>query len=141
MDRRTIALSATLAMLGVILGAFGAHGLKPRITPDALDQWHTGVQYQFIHALGLLALGGMAQFLPVGMFRVIRALFLAGTLAFSGSLYVLATRGLGVWPDAGTIVGPITPLGGVFFIAGWALLLITMLRKPGQRKAAVKPRG
>lgn len=115
-------------VLAVALGAFGAHGLKARLDVDALAQWHTGVQYHFLHAMGLLVLAALGDRAGVRAVRLARTFFLLGTAAFSGSLYFLATRDLCGTHGLTSALGPITPLGGLFFMAGWATLLITALR-------------
>jgi uncharacterized membrane protein YgdD (TMEM256/DUF423 family) len=107
------ALSAALA---VMLGAFGAHGLRGRLPADLLAIYHTGCQYHVYHALGLLAVGLLSLHVPAsGALRASGWLMLAGTVLFSGSLYLLAVTGQR-W------LGAITPLGGVAFIAAWLLL-------------------
>jgi uncharacterized membrane protein YgdD (TMEM256/DUF423 family) len=111
--------------LGVILGAFAAHALKDRLGPQMIAVFETGVRYQMIHALALLAVGlAMANSGPAGagIIAISGWLFIAGTIVFSGSLYVLTLTGAR-W------FGAITPLGGVSFIAGWVLLLIGALRR------------
>jgi len=119
--------------LAVALGAFGAHGLKASLSTDALGQWHTGVEYHFLHALALLGLYAIDGRLSKRVLRVVSMLFLAGVLLFSGSLYLLATRDLLGTQSLGPVLGPLTPIGGLCFIAGWIGLLITALRKNGQR--------
>ena len=119
---------AALMALAVALGAFGAHGLKARLTPDQLTQWHIGVQYHFLHALGLLALAPLASWVDVKAMARVRLLFLMGCAAFSGSLYLLSTRALLGMEGMGMVLGPITPLGGLCFIGGWLWLLITVWR-------------
>jgi uncharacterized membrane protein YgdD (TMEM256/DUF423 family) len=114
-----VAIAAALGALGVALGAFGAHALRDRIAPELLAAWQTGVLYHLLHSVALLALGLFAQATsrPV---TLPAALFTAGIVLFSGSLYLLA--GLGQrW------AGPITPLGGLCLIAGW-LALFTLRR-------------
>lgn len=107
------ALSAALA---VMLGAFGAHGLRGRLPPDLLAIYQTASQYHVYHALGLLAVGLLAAQLPAsGALRWSGGLMLAGTLLFSGSLYLLAISGQR-W------LGAITPLGGTAWIVAWLLL-------------------
>jgi len=117
---------------GVMLGAFGAHALKARLSPAALDTWHTAVSYHLIHALALVALGiwlrvGLPQAgaaVPVEPGRLAALaclLFAAGIVLFSGSLYALALGGPR-W------LGPVTPLGGLAFIAGWVVLAMAALR-------------
>ena len=106
--RRVMMLGALLAALGIALGAFGAHGLKTMLSPDALGWWQTAVQYEMWNAVGLVALG--ASGLP--RLRVAGALIGLGTVTFSGTLYIMALSDLR-W------LGAVTPIGGVLMIAGW----------------------
>lgn len=115
MERTFFALGAVLAGLGVALGAFGAHALKARLSPDMLAVWETGVRYQIYHALALLAVAWALARWPGSAVQASGWLFVAGTLLFSGSLYALALSGV-------RGLGAVTPLGGVAWIAGWALL-------------------
>jgi len=133
MDKRSLAWGAALMALAVALGAFGAHGLKARVDADALAQWNTGVQYHFMHALGLLLLANLGTHLPPKALARVRLLFLLGILCFSVSLYLLSTRGMLNTHALTPILGPITPLGGLLFMAGWIGLLITTLLKKDQR--------
>lgn len=113
MDRRFVALGAILGLTGVAAGAFGAHGLKERLSPEMLAIFETGVRYQLVHAAALLFVG-----LAADRMRGTAAagwLFLAGVAIFSGTLYVLATTGVR-W------LGAITPIGGVALLAGWAAI-------------------
>jgi uncharacterized membrane protein YgdD (TMEM256/DUF423 family) len=109
-------VAATLGLLGVALGAFGAHGLRGRIDPVQLASWHTAVSYQLFHSVVLLALALFANATsrPLG---TTPWLFGAGILLFSGSIYLLV---LTPW----RWLGPITPIGGLLLIAGWASLLL-----------------
>ena len=114
MERKVFAAGAMLAGLGVALGAFGAHGLKAVVSPEMLAVFETGVRYQMYHGLGLLGLAWAIGRWPERRLAAAAWLLLAGTVVFSGSLYILAltdTRWLGA----------ITPLGGVALIAGWGL--------------------
>lgn len=116
MGRLFLTLGALNAMLCVILGAFGAHALKARLTPDMLAVWQTAVQYQFWHALALLVVGMLIAQRPEQKRMVWSgALMLAGILLFSGSLYLMCLTGM-------RGLGAITPIGGVAFILGWAAL-------------------
>ncbi|MBZ5639314.1 MAG: DUF423 domain-containing protein [Acidobacteriia bacterium] len=115
------AAGAIAAALGVVLGAFGAHGLKDRVAPDLLAIYETGVRYHLVHALALLAVGWAAERWPGPWASAAGWLFLAGILVFSGSLYLLALTGAR-W------LGAVTPLGGLVFIAGWIALAIASLR-------------
>jgi uncharacterized membrane protein YgdD (TMEM256/DUF423 family) len=122
MDRLFFALGAASALVAVGAGAFGAHGLRTRLTPDLLAVFETGARYQMYHALALLAAAWAVTRWP-GPWPV-RAgwLFLAGTVVFSGSLYALALSGVR-W------LGAVTPLGGVAFLAGWLCLLLGAVRR------------
>ena len=123
--RLFVALGALSAALAVIFGAFGAHALRARLSPEMLSVYHTGAQYQFYHALGLLLIGVIAIQMPnSGGLRLAGFLMLAGIVLFSGSLYVLSITGV-------TWLGAITPLGGVAFIAAWIVLAVTVLRAVG----------
>lgn len=114
MERTVFALGSALAALGVALGAFGAHTLKTLIAPEMLAVFETGVRYQMIHALGLLALAWAISHWPDRRLTTPAWMLLVGTLIFSGSLELLAVTGVR-W------LGAITPLGGVLLIAGWIL--------------------
>ncbi|GAB4507654.1 MAG: DUF423 domain-containing protein [Sulfuricaulis sp.] len=110
------------AALVVMLGAFGAHGLKTRISVEMLAVYQTGVHYHLFHALGLLAIGLVAtQVADSVWLKWSGWLMLAGIILFSGSLYVLSVSGLR-W------LGMITPLGGVAFIAAWTLFVIAVAK-------------
>ena len=115
------AAGAALCGAGVVLGAFGAHGLRARIGPEMLAVYETGVQYHLVHALGLLAVAWAATRWPGAWVNAAGWLFVAGIVLFSGSLYVLAVTGPR-W------LGAITPFGGACFILGWALLAVAALR-------------
>jgi uncharacterized membrane protein YgdD (TMEM256/DUF423 family) len=103
------------AFVAVAAGAFGAHALRARLSPDLLAVFETGARYQMYHALGLLAVAWAASRWPGPWPPRAGWLFLAGTVLFSGSLYALALTGVR-W------LGAITPLGGVAFLAGWLCL-------------------
>jgi uncharacterized membrane protein YgdD (TMEM256/DUF423 family) len=114
--RHCILWGALFGLSGVMIGAFGAHGLKALLTPDQLAIYHTGVDYQFVHALALLLLGALAQHQTPKAWQLAATLFIAGVFIFSGSLYLLVLTDIS-W------LGAITPIGGTSFIAGWAALL------------------
>jgi len=117
-----VVMGALAMALGVILGAFGAHGLKDKLEPAMLAVWHTGVEYHMYHALGLILLGLLAgQFPALTGIRTAGWLLLAGMVLFSGSLYLMALTGVR-W------LGAITPLGGTAFILGWLWLAWSLLR-------------
>ncbi len=110
------------ALLVIVLGAFGAHALKARLTSDMLANYQTGIQYHFYHAVGLMMIGLIALHVPAsGYLKWSGWLMLAGILLFSGSLYLLSISGIR-W------LGAITPIGGTAFILAWALLAIGVLK-------------
>ncbi len=122
MVRVFLALGSLSGGLAVLLGAFGAHALRARLTSVQLTNFETGVRYQMYHALALLAVGLLMLNRPgASLLAVSGWLFAAGTILFSGSLYLLALSGQR-W------LGAVTPLGGLAFIAGWACLLLASLR-------------
>jgi uncharacterized membrane protein YgdD (TMEM256/DUF423 family) len=125
---RIAAAGAFLLALAVVLGAFGAHALKSRLSPDQLANWRTGVEYHFYHALGLLLVGLLTERLGAKASRWMASLHVAGVVLFSGSLYLLSAKDLLGIEGSASILGPITPLGGLCFIAGWLALFITALR-------------
>lgn len=115
MDRLFFAIGALSAFIGVAAGAFGAHGLKARLSPDMLDVFEVGVRYQMIHALGLFVVAWAYTRWPVALVTTSGILFIVGTVLFSGSLYLLSITST-KW------LGAITPIGGLAFLAGWACL-------------------
>ena len=119
-----LTLGALAGMLAVMLGAFGAHALRAKLTPDLLAVYNTAVQYHFWHALGLVAIGIVAIHLPASApLKWAGWLMLTGVVVFSGSLYLLAITGAR-W------LGAITPLGGTAFIVSWALFAVAIVRAP-----------
>lgn len=115
MSRTFWTMGCAFALLGVAAGAFGAHGLRARLSADMLAVWETAARYQLYHALALLAVALAAARWPAAAWGAAGWLFAAGILVFSGSLYLLALTGVR-W------LGAITPLGGLCFLAGWAAL-------------------
>jgi uncharacterized membrane protein YgdD (TMEM256/DUF423 family) len=121
MERTFFTLGAVFAGLAVAAGAFGAHALRDRLAPDMLAIFETGVRYQMYHALALLGVAWATVRWPESSAVLAGWCFVAGIVVFSGSLYVLALTGTR-W------LGAITPLGGLAFLAGWALLVWTVSR-------------
>lgn len=115
MDRVFFALGSLSALIAVGLGAFGAHGLRSRLGPDMLTTFEIGVRYQMYHALALLAVAWASTRWPGGAVTAAGWLFVAGTVVFSGSLYLLSLTGQR-W------LGAVTPLGGACFLLGWLAL-------------------
>ncbi|MBO0588779.1 DUF423 domain-containing protein [Sporosarcina sp. E16_8] len=119
-----IIAGAVNAAIAVAFGAFGAHALKEKLSAHYLAIWETAVQYQMFHALALIAVGILMSptlFGSVTQLSWAGYLILAGIIIFSGSLYVLSLSGIG-------ILGAITPIGGVAFIAGWIMLIIAAIK-------------
>ena len=114
---RLVRLGAIAMMFGVALGAFGAHGLKGRLTPDFLAVYETGVRYHLVHGLAVFVAAWLAGEDETRSARLAGILFVAGILLFSGSLYLLALTGLRGF-------GAITPLGGVAWIAAWVIVAL-----------------
>ena len=117
MDRTFLLLGAIFGFLGVALGAFGAHALRGRLSPEMLAMFETGVRYQMYHTLALLITGLVMARIDGWLFHLAGWCFVAGILIFSGSLYALALTGV-------TVLGAITPIGGLAFLAGWACLAV-----------------
>ena len=115
MERFFAIAGAGAAMIGVIVGAFGAHGLRGRLTPADLEIFETGVRYHMYHALALFAVAWAADRWPSGATRIAGWLFIVGIVVFYGSLKTLVITGQG-WHDA------INPVGVLALIAGWAAL-------------------
>jgi uncharacterized membrane protein YgdD (TMEM256/DUF423 family) len=125
MTNRFIKIGALLGAAAVGIGAFGAHGLKPLLSEYQIAIFEKGVQYQFYHSLAMLAAGILAQKNPESVWlRRSGWFFLAGILGFSGSLFLLACRDL--LPFSVIWAGPVTPLGGLCFLAGWLSLWFAM---------------
>ena len=121
--QKTFLLLGSINMLlAVMLGAFGSHGLKDKLDERLFNAFSTGVQYHFYHAPGLLAIGLLSQWLvDSSLLKTSGWLMLSGIICFSGSLYALALTG-------NKLFGPITPIGGLLFIASWALLSAAIIK-------------
>jgi uncharacterized membrane protein YgdD (TMEM256/DUF423 family) len=117
MDRTFVLIGALAGVAGVGLGAFGAHGLRGRLSPEMLAVFETGVRYHMYHALALVATAALMGRLDGRLVNAAGWLFTGGIVLFSGSLYVVALTGISVF-------GAITPIGGLAFLAGWACLAI-----------------
>ena len=116
MNKKFITTAAFVAALAVILGAFGAHALKEKLSAEQLQIFETGVRYQFYHAFALLTVGILYKDFSSKLLQWAGTLFICGIILFSGSLYVLTGVQSMKW------IGAITPFGGLCFIAGWVLL-------------------
>ena len=123
MNRTLLTVAGTLGLTAVMLGAFGAHGLRERLG-TLLDVYRTGVLYHLVHAIAALAVALAAEHLRRP--RLIVGLFAAGVMIFSGTLYLLAITGA-------TWLGAVTPIGGLLLMAGWVALIIESFRRGGSR--------
>lgn len=121
MDKFFFSAGAIAAFVGVALGAFGAHSLKDKLAPDMLAIFEVGVRYQMYHALGLFAVAWGASRWPEANFNAAGWAFIIGIVIFSGSLYLLSATGMR-W------LGAITPIGGLAFLAGWAIMVWSLNR-------------
>jgi uncharacterized membrane protein YgdD (TMEM256/DUF423 family) len=115
MDRTFLLFGAVAAFLAVTLGAFGAHGLRGRLSPEMLAVFETGVRYHMYHALALILVALVMGRMSGWLIQTAGWCFVAGIVLFSGSLYALALSGV-------TILGAVTPIGGLAFLVGWACL-------------------
>jgi uncharacterized membrane protein YgdD (TMEM256/DUF423 family) len=121
MDRTWIVLGALLAAVAVAAGAFGAHGLKDRLSAEDLDTYQTAARYHMYHAIGLILAGFCAQRFGGGLVNAAGWLFVAGIVLFAGALYVLALSGV-------KVLGAVAPVGGAAFIGGWICLALAAWR-------------
>lgn len=128
MNKRILVTASLFGATAVILGAFGAHGLKSLIDQSSLEIWAKGVEYQFYHTFALLFLYLFAKKEGLKSVKLAYGFFTFGILLFSGSLYLLALRSI---LDIGFInyIGPVTPVGGLLFICGWLSLFISALKE------------
>jgi uncharacterized membrane protein YgdD (TMEM256/DUF423 family) len=128
MHKLFLKIAVTFLALGVVIGAFGAHGLKQVLPADSLAAFETGVRYQFYHAFALLATGILYERFQNRWTVYSGYAFITGIILFSGSLYALT-----LMKTTNTVglngIGVITPVGGLFFIAGWILLFVALNQK------------
>lgn len=123
MQKFTLISGAVISFLGVAIGAFGAHGLRTLLeTNGRIETFETAVKYQMYHGLALVLVGILYQFFPEKWLNLSSWGFLAGVIVFSGSLYLLCLTNVR-W------LGAITPLGGLGFLFGWAMLLMSFIKK------------
>ncbi|RZL34479.1 MAG: DUF423 domain-containing protein [Pedobacter sp.] len=126
MNKRIILTAASFGVIAVILGAFGAHGLKSIIAQNQLETWQKGVEYQFYHTFAILYLSTFARY-KNKLIALSFLFFTLGIILFSGSLYLLAIKdayGL----SFAQFLGPVTPIGGLCFIIGWVCLFLAALK-------------
>lgn len=121
-------IGAISAALGVVLGAFGAHGLKPILTPEQMQVFETGVKYQMYHSFALLVAGLSAPYCNAKMVKYSTYFFLIGIILFSGSLYLMTALKINGQVGLGGL-GLLTPIGGLFFILAWLVYIISIFQK------------
>jgi len=126
--KKAIVTGLVLLIIGIVLGAFGAHGLKGKVSPEKIASFEVGVRYQLIHALGFLALAALKPFFQFSL-KAVYTLILLGVLLFSGSIYGLTLQEL-AGLHLGKVFGPMTPFGGLLLIIGWTVLLVKVARVP-----------
>jgi uncharacterized membrane protein YgdD (TMEM256/DUF423 family) len=119
--KRSLTTASLLLLFAVVVGAFGAHGLKSMVTPEKLVTFETGVRYHFYHAFGIFLIGLLQQMAPSLTLGLVRSAFLAGILLFSGNCYLYAVTGIKVF-------AMIVPVGGGLFILGWAYLCYRFIK-------------
>lgn len=122
MEKTFFVVGSVLAFLGTAAGAFGAHALKDKLSPELAHVFEVGVRYQMYHALALLAVAWAISRTASPLVSISGWLFLAGVIIFSGSLYVLALSGVRAW-------GAVTPVGGILLLLGWVVLVIGVLQR------------
>jgi uncharacterized membrane protein YgdD (TMEM256/DUF423 family) len=124
---KNLVLIGFLGVIAVALGAFGAHGLKPLLTTAEMNTFEIGIRYHFYHTFAILAAAILTKNRASKPLNIAIILFSVGILLFSGSLYLLACKSvLGI--ESWKFLGPITPIGGVCFIAGWAMFIVKGLK-------------
>lgn len=119
--RILLIVGAVNAVISVACGAFGAHGLEGKLTAHYLEVWETACRYQMYHAIGIIVLALLKQVTGIQLFGTAGWVMFAGIVIFSGSLFVLTLSGV-------KVLGAITPIGGVLFIASWVMLVISALK-------------
>lgn len=128
MQKSFLIWGSALAAISVMLGAFGAHALKAKLTADQLQVFETGVRYQMYHSFALIILFTISGQINTTLINYSGYFFVAGIVLFSGSVYLLACKellGIEGWKG---VLGPVTPLGGICFIAGWLCLLVAAVK-------------
>jgi uncharacterized membrane protein YgdD (TMEM256/DUF423 family) len=125
--KNVLVIGAAVLATAIILGAFGAHALRDKLSESSLEVFKTGVLYQFIHGFAILFMAVISMHLPEDKLRSPVIFFVIGILCFSGSLYFLSTQtitGLSL-----KFLGPITPIGGLLFILGWLVFIVKIVKK------------
>jgi uncharacterized membrane protein YgdD (TMEM256/DUF423 family) len=131
MRKNFLRVGAILMALGVVFGAFGAHGLKEIVSAEKLGIFETATRYQIYHALAILLIGTLLYFRKTSLMPLAGWLFLGGIACFSGSLYLLTFSDIVALPT--NLIGPITPIGGLLFVAGWIVLAVSTFQDNEKR--------
>ena len=132
MNKQLLTAGAIFAASAVMLGAFGAHALKVRLTPEMLQVFETGVRYQFYHSVALLICGMLYASFPVKQIKIAGNFFVAGIVLFSGSLYAISLLSM-----SSVSIGPagvLTPIGGLLLILGWLFVVLGVSRKKQEQQ-------
>ena len=127
MGRTALIWAGALGTVAVILGAFAAHSLPKHLSPEQVNSFETGVDFQLYHALALLAVAALSQQFPASWWKWVLRMFTIGTLCFSGSIYLLALQPI-TGLEVGGFLWPVTPLGGTLLIIGWAIITVQAVR-------------
>lgn len=134
MRKSFMRIGILMALIAVALGAMGSHLLEQHLSPDDLDTFETGVRYQFYHSFAILIVGLLFHFGKKTRLTYAGWLFFAGIILFSGSIYLLAIQ------DTLSLkmswLGPITPIGGLCFMAGWVFLFLSTYQQGERKKKA-----
>lgn len=139
MQKKLLVLTGILGLLAVVLGAFGAHALSNLLTQKQQATYQTGIEYHYYHTLALLGtlILSYQYRKPTWLYRA-AICFIIGILFFSGSIYLLACKELLSLQNWTAILGPMTPIGGLFFIVGWLMLILQAIQKaPNQSKDVI----
>jgi len=126
MNKKILITAALLGLIAIVLGAFGAHGLKELISVEAQQTFETGVRYQMYQAFFLLFVGSVS-FIQQRIKKILYYLTIVGVILFSGSIYSLATNDLTVFDF--NQIAMLTPFGGLCIIVSWGLLIVNLIKK------------
>ena len=129
MHKNLFITGCLFAVTAVILGALGAHALKEKLSPEQLLSFETGVRYQFFHAMAILLVAANYEKFNSSIIIWAKRFFIAGIFCFSGSIYLLSMKEILHTDGISKILGQITPLGGILFILGWVLLMLSVIKK------------
>ena len=129
MNTKIAAYACFILALGIILGAMAAHALEKLISAEQLNSFETAVDYHIYHGLGFLILSSFGKVLSKKQLTILFRLFVTGLIFFSGSIYFLSTSEIYGLQEMNSIIGPITPIGGLILITAWIVFGIMLLKK------------